>query len=66
MIDVVQGETVKHVFVPGNKGWEDVRIWGVIPRAREVVSADCALPAGGKTRIAVKLGTGNLGNAETV
>src|SRR2546425_8889776 len=53
--DVLQGQTVEHVFVLGNDGPSDLVIAEAIPWAGSIVSVDSVIPAGKEGRIKIRL-----------
>jgi len=55
--EVVQGETVEHVFVLSNHAEMDARIAEVLPWTSEVVSFDSLLPAGGEGEVRIRYET---------
>jgi len=55
--EVVQGDTVEHVFVLSNDRAEDLVIDEVIPWASTVVRFDSVIPAGGEARVHLAMAT---------
>ena len=58
--EVLQGQTVEHVFVLGNDGPTELVIKDAIPWAGTIVSVDSVIPAGGEGRIKIRLETRKL------